>query len=156
MHRCLGDCLSRLYVFNIFSIGFTNKKLKENNATVSNSSVSISIPSIRTLLFKNIVEGKRKSPKFTIKSCGKQFLLSTNALATDELFGRYGLNRVQLLLQTYDNEIPLSKAVQLANISIHDAKVLTERASEVAAGNTCSIGALSSFCSVSISMTSLL
>ena len=83
-------------MFNIFSIGFTNKKLKENNATVSNSSVSI--PSIRTLLFKNIVEGKRKSPKFTIKSCGKQFLLSGNALATDELFGRYGLNRVQLLL----------------------------------------------------------
>lgn len=39
--------------------GFTNKKLKENNATVSNSSVSI--PSIRTLLFKNIIEGKRKS-----------------------------------------------------------------------------------------------
>ena len=109
--------------------GFTNKKLKENNATVRNSSVSI--PSIRTLLFKNIIEGKRKSPKFTIENCDKQFLLSTNTLAADELFGRYGLNRVQLLLQTYDKEMPLSKAAQLANISIHDAKVLIERASEI-------------------------
>ncbi|MGP4733518.1 MULTISPECIES: tyrosine-type recombinase/integrase [unclassified Psychrobacter] len=109
--------------------GFTNKKLKENNATVRNSSVSI--PSIRTLLFKNIIEGKRKSPKFTVESCDKQLLLNTNTPAADELFGRYGLNRVQLLLQTYDKEMPLSKAAQLANISIHDAKVLIERASEI-------------------------
>lgn len=114
--------------------GFTNKKLKENNATVRNGSVSI--PSIRTLLFKNIIEGKRKSPKFTVESCDKKFLLSTNTPANNELFGRYGLNRVQLLLQTYDKEIPLSKAAQLANISIHDAKVLIERASEVAAITT--------------------
>ena len=114
--------------------GFTNKKLKENNATISNSSVSI--PSIRTLLFKNIIEGKRKSPKFTIESRDKQFLLNTNTLANNELFGRYGLNRVQLLLQTYDKEIPLNKVAQLANISIHDAKVLIERASEVAAITT--------------------
>jgi integrase len=114
--------------------GFTNKKLKENNATVSNSSVSI--PSIRTLLFKNIIEGKRKSPKFTVENCDKKLLLSTNTPVTNELFGRYGLNRVQLLLQTYDKEMPLSKAAQLANISIHDAKVLIERASEVAAITT--------------------
>ncbi|MGP5076371.1 hypothetical protein ACTXGZ_12900, partial [Psychrobacter celer] len=110
--------------------GFANKKLKENNATVSDNSVNI--PSIRKLLFKNIIEGKRKSPKFTIENCDKQFLLSTNSSATDELFGRYGLNRVQLLLQTYDKKIPLNKAAQLANISIHDANILIERASEVA------------------------
>lgn len=109
--------------------GFTNKKLKENNATVCNSSVSI--PSIRTLLFKNIIEGKRKSPKFTVESCDKQFLLSTNTPVTNELFGRYGLNRVQLLLQTYDKKMPLSKAAQLANISIHDANILIKRASEI-------------------------
>ncbi|MCG3857701.1 tyrosine-type recombinase/integrase [Psychrobacter sp. Ps2] len=115
-------------------IGFTNKKLKENNATVSNSSVII--PSIRTLLFKNIIEGKRKSPKFTIESRDKQFLLSTNTPANNELFGRYGLNRVQLLLQTYDKEIPLSKAAQLANISIHDANILIKRANEVVAITT--------------------
>ncbi|QCB30132.1 hypothetical protein E5677_03490 [Psychrobacter sp. PAMC27889] len=115
-------------LYNITS--FTNKKLKENNATVSNSSVSI--PSMRTLLFKNIIEGKRKSPKFTIESCDKQLLLSTNSLDTNELFGRYGQNRVQLLLQAYDKEISLNKAAQLANISIHDANILIERASEVA------------------------
>ena len=105
-----------------------------NNATVCNSSVSI--PSIRTLLFKNIIEGKRKSPKFTIESRDKQLLLSSNAPANNELFGRYGLNRVQLMLQTYDKEIPLNKAAQLANISIHDANILIERASEVAAITT--------------------
>lgn len=110
--------------------GFTNKKIKENNAIVSNNIVSI--PSIRTLLFKSIIEGKRKSPQFMIENCDKQFLLSTNSSATDELFGRYGLNRVQLLLQTYDKETPLSKVAQLANISIHDANILIERASEVA------------------------
>lgn len=103
----------------------------EENADITASGIA-SIPSMRTLLFKNIIEGKRKSPKFTIESCNKQFLLSTNTPANNELFGRYGLNRVQLLLQTYDKEMPLSKAAQLANISIHDAKVLIERASEVA------------------------
>lgn len=109
--------------------GFTNKKLKENNATVSDNSVNI--PSIRKLLFKNIIEGKRRSPKFTIENVDKQLLLSTNSLDTNELFGRYGLNRVQLLLQTYDKKIPLSKAAQLANISIHDANILIKRASEI-------------------------
>ena len=103
----------------------------EDNADIDDNGM-INMPSIRTLLFKNIIEGKRKSSKFTIENCDKQFLLSTNTPANNELFGRYGLNRVQLLLQTYDKEIPLSKAAQLANISIHDAKVLIERASEVA------------------------
>jgi len=110
--------------------GFTNKKLKENNAAVSNNSVNI--PSIRTLLFKNIIEGKRKSPKFTIENRDEQCPLSTNSLGNDELFGRYGLNRIQLLLQTYDDKIPLNKAAQLANISMHDANTLIKRASEVA------------------------
>ncbi|WP_201536346.1 tyrosine-type recombinase/integrase [Psychrobacter immobilis] len=115
-------------LYNITS--FTKKKLKENNAAVSNNSVNI--PSIRTLLFKNIIEGKRKSPKFTIENRDEQCPLSANSLGNDELFGRYGLNRIQLLLQTYDDKIPLNKAAQLANISMHDAKILIKRASEVA------------------------
>ncbi|MBI0427300.1 tyrosine-type recombinase/integrase [Psychrobacter sp. NG27] len=106
------------------------RKINDNADIDDNGMINMS--SIRKLLFKNIIEGKRKSPKFTIESHDKQFLLSTNTPANNELFGRYGLNRVQLLLQTYDKEIPLSKAAQLANISIHDAKVLIERASEVA------------------------
>lgn len=109
---------------------FPPRRIKDNADITANDMVSI--PSMRTLLFKNIVEGKRKSPQFMIENCDKQFLLSTNSSATDELFGRYGLNRVQLLLQTYDKETPLSKAAQLANISIHDANILIERASEVA------------------------
>lgn len=109
---------------------FPPRRIKDNADITANDMVSI--PSMRTLLFKNIIEGKRKSPKFTIEDCDKRFLLSANTPATDELFGRYGLNRVQLLLQTYDKETPLSKAAQLANISIHDANILIERASEVA------------------------
>ncbi|MCG3878454.1 site-specific integrase [Psychrobacter sp. Ps6] len=110
------------------------RKISDNADIDDNGMINMS--SIRTLLFKNIIEGKRKSPKFTIENCDKQLLLSTSTPATDELFSRYGLNRVQLLLQTYDKEMPLNKASQLANISIHDAKVLIERASEVAAITT--------------------
>ena len=110
------------------------RRIKDNADITANDMVSI--PSMRTLLFKNIIEGKRKSPRFTIEKCDEQFLLSTNSPANDELFGRYGLNRVQLLLQTYDKEVPLSKAAQLTNISIHDAKILIKRASEVAAITT--------------------
>ncbi|MFP3455935.1 tyrosine-type recombinase/integrase [Psychrobacter sp. SIMBA_152] len=112
------------------STKISERKINDN-ADIDDNGM-INMPSIRTLLFKNIIEGKRKSPKFTLENCDKQFLLNTNTPATDELFGRYGLNRVHLLLQTYNKEIPLSKAAQLANISIHDAKVLIERASEVA------------------------
>ncbi|HCN16580.1 MULTISPECIES: tyrosine-type recombinase/integrase [Psychrobacter] len=112
------------------STKISERKINDN-ADIDDNGM-INMPSIRKLLFKKIIEGKRKSPKFTIESCDKQFLLSTNTPANNELFGRYGLNRVQLLLQTYDKEIPLNKAAQLANISIHDAKVLIERASEVA------------------------
>lgn len=101
-----------------------------DNADIDDNGM-INMPSIRKLLFKNIIEGKRKSPKFTIESRAKQFLLSTNTPANNELFGRYGLNRVQLLLQTYDKKMPLSKAAQLANISIHDANILIKRASEI-------------------------
>ena len=107
----------------------------EDNADITASGIA-SISSMRTLLFKNIIEGKRKSPKFTIESCDKQFLLSTNTLATNELFGRYGLNRVQLLLQTYDKNIPLDKAAQLAHIPIQDANILIKRANEVVAITT--------------------
>ncbi|MEZ7518876.1 tyrosine-type recombinase/integrase [Psychrobacter sp. NPDC078370] len=109
---------------------FPLRRIKDNADITANGMVSI--PSMRKLLFKSIIEGKRKSPQFTIENCDKQFLLSTNTPTTDELFGRYGLNRVQLLLQTYDKEVLLSKAAQLANISMHDANILIKRASEVA------------------------
>lgn len=111
------------------STKISERKINDN-ADIDDNGM-INMPSIRTLLFKNIIEGKRKSPKFTIENCNKQFLLSTNTPANNELFGRYGLNRVQLLLQAYDKEMPLSKAAQLANISIHDANILIKRASEI-------------------------
>ncbi|MGE6475172.1 tyrosine-type recombinase/integrase [Psychrobacter sp. NPDC078631] len=123
--------LPKQTLFNLTKSTKISPRKINDNADIDDNGM-INMPSIRKLLFKNIIEGKRKSPKFTIESRDKQFLLSTNTPATDELFGRYGLNRVQLLLQTYDKETPLSKAAQLSNISIHDAKVLLERASEVA------------------------
>ena len=110
------------------------RRIKDHADITANGMVSIT--SIRKLLFKNIIEGKRKSPKLTIENLDDQVILNAKPAATDELFGRYGLNRVQLLLQTYDKEIPLSKAAQLTNISIHDANILIERASEVVAITT--------------------
>ncbi|MDE4454828.1 tyrosine-type recombinase/integrase [Psychrobacter sp. DAB_AL62B] len=115
-------------LFNV--TGFTNKKIKENNAVVSNNSVSI--PSIRTLLFKSIIEGKRKSPKLTIENLDDQIVLNAKPAATDELFGRYGLNRIQLLLKTLDKKTQLDKAAQLANIPIQDSQLLVKRAYDVA------------------------
>ena len=114
--------------------GFTNKRLNENHAVTDNGMVSM--PSIRTLLFKSIIEGRRKSPRFTIEEPNDQALLNAKPTATHELFGRYGLNRIQLLLQTYDDKIPLNKAAQLANISMHDADILIKRAREVVAITT--------------------
>ena len=116
-------------LFNITN--FDNKKLKENYVITSDSKVSL--PSIRKLLFKSIIESRRKSPRFTVESCHKYLLLNTEPLSTDELFGRYGLNRIQVLLQTYNEKSSLNKAAQLANISICDAEILIKRAREVVA-----------------------
>lgn len=71
-----------------------------------------------------------------IESRGDHLLLNTNPPATDELFSCCCLNRIQLLLQTYDEKTSLNKAAQLANISIQDAKFLIKRASKVVAITT--------------------
>ena len=108
---------------------FTRPKLNSNSDTADNGMVSI--PSMRKLLFKNIIEGKRKSPRFTVENLDKYLLFNTEPPATDELFGRYGINRILRLLQDFDDKIPLDKAAQMANISMQDASVLVKRAYEV-------------------------
>ncbi len=108
---------------------FTRPKLSNNSDITDNG--MINIPSMRKLLFKNIIEGKRKSPRFTIENRDYENVLNIESTATDELFGRYGINQVQLLLHSFDDKIPLSKAAQLANISMHDAEILITRAHEV-------------------------
>ena len=113
---------------------FTRARLVNNSNIMANDMVSM--PSMRKLLFKNIIEGRRKSPRFIVENPDKYFLLNPEPLATDELFGRYGLNRIQLLLQTSDEKTSLNKAAQLANISMHDAEILIKRAREVAAITT--------------------
>lgn len=113
---------------------FTRARLINNSDIMPNDMVSM--PSMRKLLFKNIIEGRRKSPRFIVENRDKYLLFNTKPLATDELFGRYGLNRIQLLLQALDDKMPLSKAAQLANISIHDAQILVERAKKVIAITT--------------------
>ena len=107
----------------------TERMINDNGDITDNG--MINIPSIRKPLFKSIIEGKRKSPRFAVENSDKYLLFSTETPATDELFSRYGINRIQLLLQASDDEIPLNKAAQLANISIHDSSILVERAYEV-------------------------
>ena len=107
----------------------TLRRISDNAKLIDNDRVSI--PSIRTLLFKSIIEGKRKSPRFTVENPDKYLSFNTKPPPTDELFGRYGLNQVQLLLHSFDDEASLDKAAQLANISMHDAQVLVKRAQEV-------------------------
>lgn len=108
---------------------FTRPKLNNNSDITDNDMVSI--PSMRKLLFKNIIEGRRKSPRFTVENLDKYLLFNTEPPATDELFGRYGINRILRLLQDSDDKIPLDKAAQMANISMQDASILVKRAYEV-------------------------
>ena len=107
----------------------TERMINDNGDIADNG--MINIPSIRKPLFKSIIEGKRKSPRFAVENHDKYLLFNTEKPATDELFSRYGINRIQLLLQTYDDKMPLNKAAQLANISMYDAEILIERARDV-------------------------
>ena len=127
--------LPKQTLFNITKFTKLTVRMINDNGDINDNGM-VSMPSIRKLLFKSIIEGKRKSPRFTVENPDKYFLLNTEPLATDELFGRYGLNRVQLLLQTSDEKTSLNKAAQLANISMHDAEILIKRAREVAAITT--------------------
>lgn len=86
------------------------------------------MPSIRKFLFKKPIEGIRKSPSFAIESREYKNILYTAPSSNEELFMCYGLNRVQLLLQAYDNKIPLNEAAALSSIAICDAQILIERA----------------------------
>lgn len=112
----------------------TERMINDNGDITDNG--MINIPSIRKPLFKSIIEGKRKSPRFAVENPDKYLLFNTEPPATDELFSRYGINRIQLLLQAYDDETPSDKAAQLANISMYDAQILVERAREVVAITT--------------------
>ncbi|WP_201528049.1 hypothetical protein [Psychrobacter frigidicola] len=67
-----------------------------------------------------------KSPTPTSKD-----IFHTASSSNENLFMRYGLNRVQLLLQVYDNKMPSDEAAALASITIYDAQILVERACQV-------------------------
>jgi integrase len=127
--------LPKQTLFSITKFTKLTERMINDNGDINDNGM-VSMPSIRKLLFKSIIEGKRKSPRFTVENPAKYFLLNPEPLATDELFGRYGLNRIQLLLQTSDEKTSLNKAAQLANISMHDAEILIKRAREVAAITT--------------------
>ena len=105
------------------------RRINDNAKVIDNDRVSM--PSMRTLLFKSILDGRRKSPRFTVENRDYENVLNIESPPTDELFGRYGLNQVQLLLHAFDDKAPLDKAAQLANISMHDAQVLVKRAQEI-------------------------
>ncbi|MFZ3144093.1 tyrosine-type recombinase/integrase [Psychrobacter glacincola] len=107
----------------------TLRRISDNAKLIDNDRVST--PSMRTLLFKSIIESKRKSPRFTVENRDYENVLDIESPPTDELFGRYGLNRIQVLLQTYNEKTSLNKAAQLANISMCDAEILVKRAREV-------------------------
>lgn len=109
--------------------GFTKKQFMENHANINNKNVSM--PSIRKFLFKKSLEGIRKSPSFAIESCEHKNILYTAPSSNEELFMRYGLNRVQLLLQSYDNKAPLNETATLSSITTYDAQILIERAIQV-------------------------
>lgn len=110
--------------------GITKKQLKENHAIVKNNNVSLK--SIRKLLFKKVIKGARKSPSFVIEDVNARALDYDSSIVSNELFMRYGINRVVLFLDATDVSMPEYKAAHLANISSIDATIITERAYQVA------------------------
>lgn len=106
--------------------GFTNKQLVQNHADIDNNTVSL--PSIRSLIFRSIHQGRRKSSIFTIENVTSQSFSSFSPTINDELFMRYGINTVEQLLSLSDTGISLTEAATILNISFDDAQTLTERA----------------------------
>lgn len=107
--------------------GFDNKRLKENHATIEHG--CINLPSIRALLTRNIFNGKQQSPQFFMDITSP---LIEQPTLSDELFMRYGLNRILLLLQQIDKGIKIKQAAITANIGILDATILINRANLIA------------------------
>jgi len=107
--------------------GFGNKQLKQNHAIIQNDSVSL--PSIRALLLRHIVHHKRASPKyFTDLSIPS----IASSVSSDNLFMRYGINRVWALLRLIDENESVKNAALVTNIDIYDATIIVDRARTVA------------------------
>lgn len=109
--------------------GFSNKTLVQNHADIDNN--TISLPSIRGLLFRSINQGIRKSPIFVIENTTAQFISDFAPTTTNELFMRYGINTVEQLLHLSDKGISLKEAATILNINLDDAKTLAKRAYKI-------------------------
>ena len=109
--------------------GIEKKQLGENNAIIDSDQVSLI--SIRKLLFKKTIQGIRKSPSFVIEKPTPPNLYDVSTNVSNELFMRYGINRIESFLNASDLSMSLNDAASLANISIDDTKVLARRAYEV-------------------------
>ena len=117
--------LSNQVINNI--TGFDNKQLKQNHAVIQNNNVSL--PSIRALLLRNIVQHKRASPQF-FNNVMTPLIVPVNS--SDSLFMRYGLNRIWTLLRHIDNNETIKQAALITDIDIYDANIIIERARMVA------------------------
>ena len=127
--------LSKKTLLSITRFTKLTERMINDNGDITDNGM-INIPSIRKPLFKSIIEGKRKSPRFTVENPAKYLLFNSEPPVTDQLLGRYGINRIQLLLQASDDEMSSNNAAQLANISTHDADILIKRARDVVAITT--------------------
>lgn len=109
--------------------GIKKQQLGENNAIIDSDQVNLI--SIRKLLFKKTMKGIRKSPSFVIEQASPKNLYDVSSNVSNELFMRYGINRIESFLNASDASMSINDAAILANISLDDAKVLARRAYEV-------------------------
>lgn len=109
--------------------GITNKRLKENNALINEE--QLGLISVRALLFKQIIEGARKSPRFAIEETKQQLLDYDLTTESPDLFRRYGINKLELFLNASDTLLSLKEAAHLAQISEDDAYILIKRAHQI-------------------------
>lgn len=109
--------------------GIDYKKLIKNQAIIDNKKVSL--PSIRSLLFRRINQPIRKSPVFSIEDVTTQNFSNFELITNNEFFMRYGINTVEQLLSLSDIGVSLSEATTTLNIRFDHAKTLTERAYKI-------------------------
>lgn len=109
--------------------GISNKRLVENKAVID--SERLKLTSIRKLLFKSTIKGMRRSPCFAIEEIRQQLLDYDLSTESQDLFRRYGINKLELFLNASDTLSSLKEAAHLTRISEDDANILIKRAHQV-------------------------
>ena len=110
--------------------GISNKKLKENNASITHEQLQLS--SVRKLLFKLSLENNyRKSPSFAIQNKQLKNMASLKRSTGRQLIHRYGVNTIINLLKVLEKGVSVSDASHRSGVTLKDTHKIAQRAINV-------------------------